>query len=337
MLATFEVDRWLQQKRPAELHVSQPYQTGCWSKLSARQGGDVQHGDNSGLHPFCSPDLPADLGLGYPEQYVKKADDAAVGVEPVAEAVIRARMQEQCDICTFRNNLNKIFGTPLELKSSWTVDACRLGSIMYLDIHQLPQTTYPDADLFQYYGYKFEALSTQQSEVDATSEYAALIRLRVDKLRILLAAEIDCFDPKKCQAGAKPDLASYLELKTYLLPANQWKANNIKKFKYPKWWLQSWLAGVPAVVAGARDKQGVLQSIEVLPTRQLPHMAANANAGFDTWQKIHFGNDVLTWMRQLTGVHKEQHLRFNKHAKKLQKLPTLFRSSYLAVKALEYL
>lgn len=64
-------------------------------------------------------------------------------------------------------------------------------------------------------------------------------------------------------------------------------------------------------MAGARDKQGVLQSIEVLPTRQLPHMAANANVGFDTWQQIHFGNDVLTWMQQLTGVHKEQHLRFN--------------------------
>ncbi len=48
--------------------------------------------------------------------------------------------------------------------------------------------------------------------------------------------------------------------------------------------------------------QGILQSIEVLPTRQLPHMAANANAGFDTWQQIHFGNDVLTWMQQLTGL-----------------------------------
>jgi hypothetical protein len=36
--------------------------------------------------------LPADLGLGYPEQYVKKADDAAVGVEPVAEAVIRVSL-----------------------------------------------------------------------------------------------------------------------------------------------------------------------------------------------------------------------------------------------------
>jgi len=31
-------------------------------------------------------------------------------------------------------------------------------------------------------------------------------------------------------------------------------------------------------------------------------MAANTNAGFDTWQQIHFGNDVLTWMQQLTGL-----------------------------------
>jgi len=62
---------------------------------------------------------------------------------------------------------------------------------------------------------RFEAVCTQQGEVDASSEYAALIRLRLDKLRILLAAEIDCFDPEKCQPGAKPDLASYLELKTF--------------------------------------------------------------------------------------------------------------------------
>ena len=48
--------------------------------------------------------------------------------------------------------------------------------------------------------------------------------------------------------------------------------------------------------------QGILQSVEVLPTRQLPHMAANANVDFDTWQQIHFGNDVLTWMQQLTGL-----------------------------------
>lgn len=62
---------------------------------------------------------------------------------------------------------------------------------------------------------RFEALCTQQADVDATSEYSALIRLRLDKLRILLAAEIDCFD-SKVKSKDEADVDSYIELKTFL-------------------------------------------------------------------------------------------------------------------------
>ena len=48
--------------------------------------------------------------------------------------------------------------------------------------------------------------------------------------------------------------------------------------------------------------QGVLRDIKTLPTRQLPHMAADANVGFDAWQQIHFGSDVLMWMQQTAGL-----------------------------------
>lgn len=43
------------------------------------------------LHPFKSPDLPADLGLGYPQAYTRKCEEASVGVEPVAKAVAMVR------------------------------------------------------------------------------------------------------------------------------------------------------------------------------------------------------------------------------------------------------
>ena len=71
-------------------------------------------------------------------------------------------MQEQCDVCTFRNNLNKIMSTPVDLGNAWTVDACTLGTTMFLDIHQLPEKTFPDADRFQYYGYKSVQASSEQ-------------------------------------------------------------------------------------------------------------------------------------------------------------------------------
>lgn len=110
-LEVFDVDRWLRQPRPAELHVSQPYQVACWSKSSFNEGGAFCHGDTSGkscmprrpsnsvpalctgtavdLHPYKAPELPADLGQGYPEAYTQKDENAAVGVEPVASAVAK--------------------------------------------------------------------------------------------------------------------------------------------------------------------------------------------------------------------------------------------------------
>ena len=123
-LEIFDVDRWLRQPRPAELHVSQPYQVACWSKSSFNEGGDTCHGDTAGkscvprrpsysvpaqcissaagLHPFEPPELPADLGQGYPEAYVQKDEDLSVGVEPVVSAVAKVcvccrNTSESCD------------------------------------------------------------------------------------------------------------------------------------------------------------------------------------------------------------------------------------------------
>ncbi len=48
ILEVFDVDRWLQQSRSANLHVSQPYQVGRWTKTSARQGNELRHGDVTG-------------------------------------------------------------------------------------------------------------------------------------------------------------------------------------------------------------------------------------------------------------------------------------------------
>lgn len=76
------------------------------------------------------------------------------GFTAILELMLQAGLQDQCDICTFRNNLNKIFATPLDLKAPWVVNACMLGHTMHLDIHKTPQAAFPNAELFQYYGYR---------------------------------------------------------------------------------------------------------------------------------------------------------------------------------------
>ena len=70
------------------------------------------------------PALPASLEGG---GYVGKDEGEDVGVEPVVRAAAAAgALQSGCDVLSYRNNLNKIFGVPFDPSSPWTVDACLL-------------------------------------------------------------------------------------------------------------------------------------------------------------------------------------------------------------------
>ncbi|GFH09170.1 RAI1 domain-containing protein, partial [Haematococcus lacustris] len=88
---------------------------------------------------------------------------------------------------------------------------------------------FPDADRFEYYGYKFEQLCSAaptpapaaphnpgpgpEPVVDATSEFSALVRLGLGKHRILMAAEVDCSTSD--QAAEEVQLERLRELKTF--------------------------------------------------------------------------------------------------------------------------
>lgn len=118
---------------------------------------------------------------------------------------------------------------------------------------------------------------------DASSEFGLLLRTRIAQHRIFLAAEIDCYDPavangsssngrggKEQQAAQPtvqqpgqqqhpqqqlPPLAAMLELKTYRKPSHPQQWRTVHRYKHPKWWLQSFLAGVPRLALGARDER----------------------------------------------------------------------------------
>lgn len=47
----------------------------------------------------------------------------------------------------------------------------------------------------------------------------------------------------------------------------------IVRFKLLKWWAQSFLPGVPRVVAGFRDHDGVVVAVEDFPVSKMSHLA----------------------------------------------------------------
>ena len=44
------------------------------------------------------------------------------------------------------------------------------------------------------------------------------------------------------------------------------------RFKLIKWWIQSFLVGIPEIICGYRDDDGVVHRLESLQTHRIPDM-----------------------------------------------------------------
>ena len=76
---------------------------------------------------------------------------------------------------------------------------------------------YEDLDRYCYYGYKFETMCTgggAEAPVDATSEFAIVVETKLDEMKCAIAAEVDCYDPKKAADNEMATLKALMELKT---------------------------------------------------------------------------------------------------------------------------
>lgn len=81
--------------------------------------------------------IPTSLENGFPDKFIGKPEDATFGVEHVIDALKQAGVNAvNGGVVTFRNNLNKIFGTVIDNKKEWAVGCCMLQGIptMFLDI-----------------------------------------------------------------------------------------------------------------------------------------------------------------------------------------------------------
>ncbi|PNW80989.1 hypothetical protein CHLRE_07g338400v5 [Chlamydomonas reinhardtii] len=331
----FSVSDWLradQAAGPNAPHVamSMPHQVFCWSRQSEAEGGQYLYGDAGALRTL-RPDVDtglagADLNVGYPEAWVRKSDpDDAVPVEVIVYGAQYGGVpMDRTSVVTFRNNLNKLLLTPLQPKDPWVIDAVWCGSCLYLDIVKRPgqqqHTPGTDPDRFTYYGYKFEALATEAPDqqsggvVDSTGEFAIMVQMRLGRHCVTMAAETDAWDPPPpglaVPEDGSADYVGYVELKTFVIPLGERAHERLLRDKYPRWWLQSYLAGVPTLVLGGRDRGGVITEVSRLPVTRLPAMAAEAGVPFDAARMLRFGDAALDRMCEAAASRPGEHWRF---------------------------
>lgn len=194
----------------------------------------------------------------------KREDGAGSGFGDLLACLRNKKIAlENIHFVTYRNNLNKILGTAYNRQDVWEMGVHKRTGTVYLDVHKLPEAPPLDVEMHKrrcYWGYSFERFATegrsssspangtvkmQKAAVDANVEFCALVKTKLGPHRIIMGAEMDCFDTT--HEGRR----FFVELKT----SRELDARTVDRYerdKLLKFWIQSFLAGVQQIVVGFR-------------------------------------------------------------------------------------
>ena len=122
------------------------------------------------------------------------------------------------------------------------------------------------------------------------------MRTRLNKNSLVFGAEVDCCTLKDGKVIA-PD--SYIELKTSRIIESPRQMRNFANFKMKKFWAQSYLAGVPKIICGMRDDDGIVRELQDYKTLELPKIAASHDARWEASVCLNFLDEFLEWVKNV--------------------------------------
>ncbi|KAF0922908.1 hypothetical protein E2562_002153 [Oryza meyeriana var. granulata] len=245
----------------------EPCEIACYSRV---EGGDVYFDDRS-LRLFkrniCDY-VGENLNKGF-ESFIEKRDLGSEGFGDLLACIRNSTMPLQnIHFVTYRNNLNKILATAY-LREPWKMGVHKRKGVVYLDVHKLPERPKSEIESRRcYWGYSFENLATENSidedgrGIDANVEFCSVIKTKLGAHRIIMGAEMDCCDATDDGRRFYVELKTSRELEYHTVEA-------FEKEKLLRFWIQSFLAGVPYVVVGFRNDAGVLIRTERLRTKDI--------------------------------------------------------------------
>lgn len=98
-----------------------------------------------------------------------------------------------------------------------------------------------------------------------------------------------------CKPDKKDDPINWVELKTSATIRHANDAINFER-KLLKFWVQSFLLGVPKIIVGRRDQDGYLLAIEEYTTDEIPNIPKRGANTWDANTCINFASQFLTCM-----------------------------------------
>ena len=249
-----------------------------------------------------------DLRKGY-ETFAKRDESEKEYLDFILRWIMENRVDlTSIDFVCWRGLMTKLLTTPYENREGWIVAASKCRGTWFLYDFETEAKKLRESQMNEeqremtYWGYKFEqyVATTQrggQPDVEApvnnAEGYCRVVKSKVNEHSLVFAGEVDCLDETTTTSAP-----AYLELKTSRELANQRQRDNFYRFKALKFWAQSFLLGIPRIICGFRDDEGIVRRLETFQTLRIPHLVREIR---DSWSGdvcLRFLNAFLTCVKQ---------------------------------------
>jgi len=188
------------------------------------------------------------------------------------------------DFICFRGLLRYIMNTPYEKSEAWIIRIMKWKDTLFfcreLTEEKRNEVKTEKDERFCYWGYKFEDYLARKRDPEPDSqdlneneEFCCMFRSKLGQFRLVYGAEMDCYVDRNVQDSCPLRTDKFVEFKTARKPSHPGQLNTLYRFKYLKWWLQSFLVGIPTVIVGWRDDAGIVHEVEDINVRSMPRSA----------------------------------------------------------------
>ncbi|XP_006637401.3 decapping and exoribonuclease protein isoform X3 [Lepisosteus oculatus] len=268
-----------------------------------------------------------DLRDGYRDRYVKRDEAVKEGLDHLLRWILANRSKLRgtpdqggtaspafnsrldVDFVTWRGHLTKLLTTPYETREGWLLAVSQLSGTLYVSeveteaARQSRESRTERHEEMMFWGYRFEQYCcadkpggrpAPRGVVNTNEAYCTVVRTRLAGHRLLFSGEVDCRDESPL---SPPAPGCYIELKTSAEICTPKQRSNFHRFKLLKWWAQSFLPAVPRIVAGFRDDNGVVVSVETFHTSKISQLIKSEPNCWKPTVCMNFCCDFLSFVK----------------------------------------
>ncbi|KEY69881.1 hypothetical protein S7711_06437 [Stachybotrys chartarum IBT 7711] len=301
--------------------VKRPKEIACFSYDDEHKF----HLDDSSLKYYYTPQLGVDLSEGF-KTFQKQDDSPDEHLDSLLKT-IKAHEQEtgkriDANVVTWRGMMTKIMAAPFEQFDGFEMNATLYQDCIFIEenhAHKIASKAAegqgkprrgPPLEVMQFWGYKFETLATlpkpwaetsrdyienrENEIVNNKAQYCSVVRTGINKTVFCLGGEVDAiWDSKPLNKGSP---INWVELKTSTEIRGQGDMEAFHR-KLMKYWIQSFLLGVPKIIVGFRTRDGILVDIKEIETHTIPETVnSQPNPKWNADICVNFAASFLEWL-----------------------------------------